>query len=129
MTFKEFIAIQKFNIIQQKPMFIWSVFNDHFVDGFYVGDIIRSDSIKLISLDINFKTSSAYVIENRLILYARTCALYIFGGLVLTSILGNVILLFFLTWLENRWVIYIYLNYLKTFTLLFKLLRYLQIFI
>lgn len=129
MTFKEFIAIQKFNIIQQKPMFIWSVFNDHFVDGFYVGDIIRSDSIKLISLDINFKTSSAYVIENRLILHARTCALYIFGGLVLTSILGNVILLFFLTWLENRWVIYIYLNYLKTFTLLFKLLRYLQIFI
>ena len=77
------------------------MFKNHFVDGFRVGDITRSDSVKLISLDINFKTSPAHVIEDRLILYARTCVLHMFGGLVFMSTLGSAVLLFFLTLLKN----------------------------
>jgi hypothetical protein len=82
-------------------MFILSVFKNNFVDGFRVGDITRSDSIKLISLDINFKTSPTHVIEDQLILYTRTCVLHMFGGLVFMSTLGNAVLLFFLTLFKN----------------------------
>lgn len=68
-------------------------------------NIYKGDYIKLIWMDISFKTPPTDAIDDQNIMCTQTYILHIFGGHIFISIAGNATPLFFLTLLEDFEVI------------------------
>jgi hypothetical protein len=77
------------------------VLRDHLLRQVPPTSAYEGDCIKLTWLNLNFKTSMTDVIEDQLVMYARAYILHMFGRLIFTSTVGNVIPLFFETLLKD----------------------------
>ena len=65
----------------------------------------RGDSLKLTWLESEFQTPPDDATDDQLIMYAQAYIMYLFGGVIFTSSAGNAVLVFYLTLLEEFWLI------------------------
>ena len=68
----------------------------------------RGDNLKLTWLASSFQTPPDEATEDQLIMYARAYIMYLFGGVIFTSSAGNAVPVFYLTLLEDFWLIRTY---------------------
>ena len=70
--------------------------------------VYRGDSLKLTWLESEFQTTPDEATEDQLIMYARAYIMYLLEGIIFMSSAGNAVLVFYLTLLEEFWLIRTY---------------------
>ncbi|XP_057491384.1 protein MAIN-LIKE 2-like [Actinidia eriantha] len=68
----------------------------------------QGDSLKMTWLESEFQTLPDKAMEDQLIMYARAYIMYLLGGVIFTSSAGNVVPVYYLTLLEEFWLVHTY---------------------